>query len=174
MKYDSSRELAQPPDGVLPGIVPLERVLASSDRAAICLSRVGVYPTGLELEVLIGVKDDKAELDPRIWRLVDGDEPYEIGPKLAIQFADGLRLSSQASVDEISRDLEKAASGMVLMWGRGTNQWWRECLWIWPTPASGIVVFSCEWQGADISESTWSLRGQVITDAANRAKADLW
>ena len=35
-----------PPEGMLPGIVALELVLARSDRAAVCVTRAAAYPDG--------------------------------------------------------------------------------------------------------------------------------
>jgi hypothetical protein len=35
-----------PPTGTLPGVAPLELVLARSDLAAVCITRISAYPNG--------------------------------------------------------------------------------------------------------------------------------
>ena len=47
-----SPEWLGPPNGVLPGVVATELVIAEGDQHAICVSRLCAYPTGFTFELL--------------------------------------------------------------------------------------------------------------------------
>jgi hypothetical protein len=40
------------PRGTLPGVVAFERVLAQTDKVAVCVTRLAAYPTGFEFDVV--------------------------------------------------------------------------------------------------------------------------
>ena len=46
------------PRGTLPGIVALKRVLARTDKVAVCVTRLAAYPTGFEFDVVTMSADD--------------------------------------------------------------------------------------------------------------------
>jgi len=52
------------PRGTLPGIVALERVLARTDKVAVCVSRLAACPTGFEFDVVTMSADDQDDRDP--------------------------------------------------------------------------------------------------------------
>jgi hypothetical protein len=57
-----------PPRGTLPAILPLERVLARTDKVAVCISRLAAYPAGFEFDVVTMSAEDDPELDPLLFR----------------------------------------------------------------------------------------------------------
>lgn len=92
----------RPPEGMLPGVVPLELVLAKTDKAAVCLTRIGAYPTGFEIQLLTMVAEEDSDLDPMLFgphRMHRrGRQAREIPDgtlRFGVQFADGLARRSR-------------------------------------------------------------------------------
>jgi len=52
------------PRSTLPGVVAVERILAQTDKVAVCVTRLAAYPTGFEFDVLTMSADDQDDLDP--------------------------------------------------------------------------------------------------------------
>jgi hypothetical protein len=71
------------PRGTLPGIVAFERVLAQTDRVAVCVRRLAPYTAGFEFDVVTMTADDQDDLDPLMFddlhRLQRG-AAYELPP----------------------------------------------------------------------------------------------
>jgi hypothetical protein len=55
------------PRGTLPGVVALERILAQTEKLAVCVTRVAAYPTGFEFDVVTMSPDDQDDLDPMMF-----------------------------------------------------------------------------------------------------------
>ena len=51
------------PRGTLPGVIALALVIARTDRVAVCITRLGAYPTGFEFELHTMATPDQDELD---------------------------------------------------------------------------------------------------------------
>jgi hypothetical protein len=95
---------AGPPHGTLPGVLPLELVLARSEVAAVCVSQLCAYPTGLESDLLVVAAPDADDnaLDPmlfgpqahRLRRRADGSEIPDEVLRFGVEFADGRRATN--------------------------------------------------------------------------------
>jgi hypothetical protein len=166
------------PNGTLPGVVALELVLARTDRYAVCVSRLGAYPTGFEFDLLSLAAPgdpDSEELDPmlfgpgrhrsRVRRGQLDDEFLRIG----VQFADGRKATNVPGPRGFGGD---EPDGPVLHGGGGGGGGghWRQSEWVWPLPPPGRLAFVCEWPAARIPETRHEIDAQLILDAAQRAQ----
>jgi hypothetical protein len=160
-----------PPHGVLPGVAPLELVLATSARAAVYLGRCAAYPTGFELEVRVLVAPDADDLDPSLGGIhhrPGQKSSYESMVRFGIEFGDGSKVTNVGGRG-FSRD-EPEGPVLVGQGGSGGGGRWRQDFWVWPLPAAGPVSFVCEWPAAEIAVTRVEFDGQIITDAAARAR----
>jgi hypothetical protein len=88
-----------PPHGTLPGVVPLELVLARSEVAAVYVSRLSAYPTGVEFDLMTitAPDEDDEALDPmlfgphrhRMRRRAAGTGIPDEMLRFGVEFADG-------------------------------------------------------------------------------------
>ncbi len=164
------------PEGTLPGAVALELVLARNDRAAICLTRLGAYPTGFTLDLLVFTTDDA--LDPNLFGLrrrgLGPSTPGEIPPEVlrfGIQFADGSKATNISRRPPSPRD-DPEPEGPLIFPGGGTGggSSWSQHLWVWPLPPTGPLSVVCEWPAAGIELTRHELDAQLVLDAVQRAQ----
>ncbi len=169
------------PEGVLPGIVATELVIAETEQYAICVTRICAYPTGFTFELLTLARSYES-VDPLMFgphgahrrrrRGEHGDlEPQEL--RYGIQFADGRKATSLQ--DRYGTDSGAPASGILLRQngGGGGGRSYRQEMWVWPLPPPGPLSFVCEWPAAGIDLTRHDIDAAVVTDAATRARA-LW
>jgi hypothetical protein len=50
--------------GTLPGVLALQLVLARTEQVVVCVTRLGAYPTGFELELVTMAIGESDALDP--------------------------------------------------------------------------------------------------------------
>lgn len=163
-----------PPEGTLPGVIPLELVLARSDRAAVCITRLEGYPTGFAFELLVMMaRRDGADdlLDPLMFRMHHhargaGGMPDEM-LRVGVQFADGGKATNTSGFHHEP----EPPRGPVLhpAGGGGGGGSWHQSEWVWPLPPPGPLAFVCEWPAAGIPLTRHEIDAQVILDAASRA-----
>lgn len=184
--------LAAPSD-ILPGVVPLELVLARTPKVAVCVSRLGAYPSGFELDLITIAADDTDELDPLFFeghRFRGGRRAGEIANEMlrfGVEFADGTKATNTAEQPLVSPGGHAttvhltAANGSreprepvgpVLMTGGGGGGGghWRQSVWIWPLPPPGRLTFVCQWTAANIELTRRDVDAQLILDASARAQ----
>jgi hypothetical protein len=160
-----------PPDGTLPGIVPLEVVLARSNAAAVCLSRVAAYPTGFTFDLLVlADPDGDVDLDPLLFgrpgrRRVGPDEPLRLG----VQFADGARATNVGGAPRAAFGERPSGPLLLARGGGGGGTTWHQTQWVWPLPPPGPLAFVCEWPAGGIELSRHEIDAQQVLDAARRA-----
>lgn len=163
-----------PPDGVVPGIAPIELVIASNDRAAVYVGRCSAYPTGFELEVRVLLAGEAQDLDPSLngphHRPGRGSgSNYEEMLKFGVQFSDGRR-ATNVHLRGHSRQ-EPREPVLWSMGGGGGGGRWRQDFWMWPLPPAGPIAFVCEWPEVGIALSRAEADAQQLLDAAARAVA---
>jgi hypothetical protein len=166
------------PRGTIPGIVAVELVLARTDRFAVCISRLGAYPTGFEFDLLALAAPggaDGDELDPmqfghgrhraRVDQRLAPDEFLRLG----VQFADGGKATNLPGARQYGPG---QPDGPVLHGGGGGggDNHWHQIEWVWPLPPPGPLAFVCEWPAAGIPVTRKEIDAQLILEAADRAK----
>jgi hypothetical protein len=191
-----------PPQGVLGGVVPLELLLARSNKAAVVIESATVYPTGMEFVIDVRWRERSEEwLFPegfeRRRRRAAGGLPDELF-RSGVQFADGSKATSLgsgldmplavghgeeeaaeggtiAAVDDEESEEESKPSGPVLAVHRagGGGQRYSQSLWLWPLPPEGPFSFVCEWPALDIGLTRVEVDSALFREAAARSRA-LW
>ena len=103
-----------PPSGTLPGVVPLELVLARSATAAVCVTRVSAYPTGFEFDLLtLTDPDSEEDLDPHMFgpHRRRGRAEADQRLRLGVQFSDGAKATNVGAGPGISSHSEEPRAG---------------------------------------------------------------
>lgn len=162
------------PRGTLPGIVPIERVLARNDRVAVCLTRVAAYSTGFELDLLAMITPDEDDFDHLMFHrqhmlrrdAVDGIPPEVL--RFGIRFADGSRVTNTGGFEHARK--RPTTPVMHHAGGSGGGGRWCQTYWVWPLPPPGPVTFVCEWPAMNIPLTESELDSQAITGASERAQ----
>ncbi len=165
------------PQGVFPGVLALELVLARTEKVAIVIPRVYGYPEGFEIELRVISGPDGAELDSRLYRAglagrLDLDDQGLPPPEMfrfAVEFADGSRVTNTMP---FAKDLHVQPGGPVMhaQGGGGGAGNWRQFLWVWPLPPAGSLTFVCEWPALQIPVTRRTVDAQDILDAAARSE----
>ncbi len=183
------------PRGTLPGVVSLELILARTAQVAVCVTRLGAYASGFELDFVTMASDEAEDLDPLLFegRRMRGrrrqgaaseipDEMLRFG----VEFADGRKATNTADqrlanlaggtmsvstfVSESETVQVPAAPVLHLGGGGGGGGNWRQSVWIWPLPPPGRLTFVCQWPEAGIELTRNDIDAQSILDAADRAQ----
>lgn len=183
------------PSGTLPGVVPLELILARKAQVAVCVTRLGAYASGFELDLVTMASDEAEELDPllfegrRMHRCRRQGTASEIPDEMlrfGVEFADGRKATNTAdqslanlaggtmNVSTLMSESETiqrpAAPVLKLGGGGGGGGNWRQSVWIWPLPPPGRLTLVCQWLGAGIELTRSDIDAQLILDAAARAQ----
>lgn len=164
------------PRGALPGVVALERVLARTDRAAVCVTRVGAFPTGFELDLVTLTPVDRADLDPLLFgphhhrRMGRSEDVPPDMLRFGLQFADGGKATNVGGF--LPPEPGTAPTGPVIVPGGGSggDGRWQQSFWVWPLPPQGPLLLVCEWPAAGIALTRSEIDAGVILDAAARAQ----
>lgn len=159
------------PSGTLAGIVPIELVLARTDRVAVCVGRLAAYPEGFTLEVRTMGVDNSEDLDPLLFGPVRRRGRRELPDEMlrfGLEFADGARATNTSGSFRRSDEPE----GPVLMeqGGGGGGGDWQQEFWVWPLPPPGPLAFVCEWPAQGIALTRAEVDARAVLDAAARAQ----
>jgi hypothetical protein len=167
-----------PQHGTLAGVVALELVLAHSEAAAVCITRLGAYPTGFEFDLVTFVAPGREEeLDPMMMghrrHMARRQGAPGLPPELlrvGIEFADGSKATNVGGHHPWAGDGEP--TGPVMFQGGGSSGGGqsRQAQWVWPLPPPGPMSFVCEWPAAGIELTRADIDAQLILDAATRAQ----
>jgi hypothetical protein len=166
------------PEGMLPGVLPLELVLARTDRAAVCLTRIGAYPTGFEMRLVTIVAEAYGDLDPMLFgphRMHRGGERSRESPDgmlhFGVQFADGSK-ATNAERHRFPDEEGGAPEGPVMNSGGGGGGGgsWHQDIWVWPLPPPGTLTFAAEWTDAGIPLTLREIDCAPLLEAAGRAQ----
>jgi hypothetical protein len=165
------------PSGTLPGLATLQLVLARTDRVAVCVTQVGAFATGFELELVTMACGESDSLDPflfggrslrRAWQTAAALPAEKL--RFGIEFADGTKATSTSQLGPQGDDpppgpvlSPRGGSGS----GNGNS---RQSIWVWPLPPPGKLAFVCEWLAAGISLTRHEIDAQLVLDAASRAQ----
>lgn len=166
-----------PPTTVVPATVPVERVIAQNDAAAVYLASISVYPRGFRFDVFVVLAAEDTELAPFHPEYEDlahrtGQIPTE-KLRIGFLFADGSKATNTGRYFGWHEDSGNPPDAplMISLGGGGNDpQTWHQSFWVWPLPASGNLEFLCEWPAADIPLTRAELDGTAIIEAASRCQ----
>lgn len=166
------------PDDVLPGVVPMELVIGRSEQAAVMLTGMRAFPTGVAMTLHVRTRvrlgrrlDLNAEVFDGPYRH-DQDEAWGRDRfKWGFVFSDGRRVTS---VDPwpASFDPDHVPDRPVLAGGGGGggDHSVRRDYWLWPLPPLGTLEVVCQWPMLGIGTTTNIIDADQIQTAAARAK----
>jgi hypothetical protein len=166
-----------PPANVLPGLVPVELLVARTDEAAVAVSGIRAYPTGFGFLVSVRLRRVAAGQEPDPFPFdgpFDGDRLADTFLRFGVQFADGAKATNLPRYDlHVTGDAEPARPVMLTSGGGGGGTAWDMDQWVWPLPPAGPLAFVCEWPAHRIGEARVELDADLIRQAAERATL-LW
>lgn len=176
-----------PSDAVVGQALAFSLVLGRSEKAALWIPSLVVYPDGFEFSVEIRHRLDEEEFEhplfmhPHRYRRRRRQPEEELDPyfvRLGIEFSDG---GKATNLDErmpfaMPGEPDEPPKGPVLSpcgGGGGGGGRWHYNFWVWPLPPEGSLAFVCEWPVADILETRQEIDSAPIQDAAASAVV-LW
>jgi hypothetical protein len=166
-----------PPHNVLPGIAPVQLIIARTDQTVVAVAGIQAYPAGFSFTLHLRLRNLSAREERQLPYLLDRadleDDPLADDVlRFGVQFADG---GKATNLDRPSYDPEHEPDRPVLRehGGGGGGAWWDMDLWVWPLPPAGPFAFVCAWPGRGIAESRVETDAGMILEAAGRA-VTLW
>jgi len=166
-----------PPLNALPGIAPVELVIARTDKTVVALAGIHAYPAGFDFSLCLRLRNVSAREEQQFPYLLDR-APIEGDPlpdelfRFGVQFADGRKATN---LDRPAYDPEQEPDRPVLFQhgGGGGGSAWDMHYWVWPLPPAGPFAFVCEWPARGITVSRAEIDAGLILQAAGRA-VTLW
>lgn len=174
----------QPPEWLLPAIVPDRRVLVREGPVALVLSHIDAYPMGVELVLrVVGRRPDG--MSRQEWwtiheALMDGaygsmrgspaDEPLRFG----LQYADGTKVTDSGDYGP-SHDHGSPPRGPLIVHNEGGGGGgdrtvsMAHSLWVWPLPPAEPFDLVFQWPAMGIELQRVTIDGAAITAASESA-----
>ena len=161
-----------PPHNVLPGIAPVELVIARTDDTVAALAGIQAYPAGFGFTLCLRLRTVSAQEEQQFPYLLDrvpveGDPLPDELLRFGVQFADGRKATN---LDRPAYDPDQEPDRPVLHphGGGGGGSAWDMEHWVWPLPPPGPFAFVCEWPARGIAESRVEIDAGSILEAAGR------
>ena len=165
---------------MVPGIVPVELVLARTPQRAIGLTGIRAYPTGFGCTLHLRLREDipgEQSTFGAFNMFGDGVDPAgefaDYYLRFGVGFADGRKATN---LDHHTYPPEGPAPDrpvLIQQGGGGGGTAWDMDHWVWPLPPPGPFAFVCEWPSRGVVESRAEIDAGVILEAAGRA-VTLW
>ena len=174
-----------PPRYELPSIVPVSRFLYRSTGRVVAVESVSVYSTGCTINLSWTIR--RTDEDDQEWATMNAGFFNRFGPPgpsvsgrdiflFGVELPDGTKAS--ISTDRhAGPPMEQEPQGPVLTFrsggGHGGDYDFSSSgtLWLWPLPPAGDVRLVTQWTAMGIGESSITLDGQALRDAAAGAQA---
>lgn len=167
-----------PPHDVLPGIAPVQLIVARTSETVVAIAGIQAYPAGFGFTLSLRLRSLSAREEQQFPYLLDRSA-FEAEPlpdeflRFAVEFADGRKATN---LDRLPYDPEGQAPDRPVLnqhGGGGGGSTWDMEQWVWPLPPTGPFAFVCEWPGRGIAESRAEIAAASILEAAGRA-VNLW
>lgn len=169
-----------PPDDVLPGVVPVELVLGRSEQAVVMLSGMRAFPAGVAMTLLVRTRRRLRGLSLHE-ELFDGPYRHDQDDawrrdrlRWGVEFADGRRATN---VDAWPDPGEASpTTDQPVLFGGGGGGGDRAVdrdYWLWPLPPPGALTVVLQWPLLGIEQTTTRIDADEIVAAAARAQP-LW
>jgi hypothetical protein len=167
-----------PPHNVLPGIAPVQLLIARTDETVVAIAGLQSYPAGFSFTLSLrlrnlAVREELRSPYPFDGTDLEGDPLADDFLRFGVQFADGRKATT---LDRPPYNPEARAPDRPLLrqhGGGGGGAAWDMEYWMWPLPPPGPFAFVCEWSGRGIAESRAEIDAASILEAAGRA-VTLW
>jgi hypothetical protein len=160
----------RPPEATMPGIVPVELLLARTDTRAVLVSGLHAYPTGVDFVLTVRPHPDQLQQ-----RRHDPDRPRRFVHRdlwLELRFADGQRVSNHPRYwPRTFETHEPDPPFLYCHGGGGSERGWRARHWLWGLPPPGPLAFACTWSTGQLPAPGVEIDAGLVLDAAARAAA---
>jgi hypothetical protein len=163
----------RPPDGMVPGIVPVELLLGRTDTHALLITDLRAYPTGVDFALTARRHPGQPHQrrDPR--------RPHRFAYhdlRLELRFADGRNPSTDSRRWPRTFETEEPDPPFLYCHGAGgSERGWRSRHWLWGLPPPGPLAFVCQWPPGRIPrlDVEVEIDAGLVLEAAGRA-ASVW
>ena len=167
-----------PPRNVLPGIAPVQVIVARTDETVIAVAGIQAFPAGFSFTLSLRLRNLSAREEQRLPYLFDSTDPEDDALvddflRFGVQFADGRKATT---LEHPPYDPEGQAPDRPVLrehGGGGGGTAWDMEYWLWPLPPAGPFAFVCEWPARGIAESRAEIDAAAILEAAESAMI-LW
>jgi len=164
------------PRGIQPGAVEVALTLGESEQAAVLLTTVKAYPSGVSMMVSCHLKDPVASddigdpiSDGRLTLTIDLPDGQQLGgtdPLSEYEHPNAQRLRPYQPADD---DWVPDHAVLRRAGGGGGGSLFEQEYWLWPLPITGRLRVSCQWPEQGITTSR-ELEAQLFHDAAAQAR----
>ena len=172
------------PEYVLPGVVPVELLIARSASTVVMLTGIRAFPEGLAMTLAIRLRGplERRDLHSEVF---DGPYQHSMGEqwqaerlKWGFEFSDGRRATN---VDPPAWDAEDERPWKDKSWrpdrpvlngqgGGGGQRAIDRDYWLWPLPPPGRLRVVFQWPQQGIETTTHDVDAQPFLDAAARSQ----
>jgi hypothetical protein len=146
---------------MVPGVVPVELLVARTDTHAVLVGSLLVYSTGFDFDLAVRRRPGHPRHHEHRWG-------YDL--RLEVRFADG------RSADNDPRRRPRPSGDQPpdppLLY-QSTSGPDGGHVWLWGLPPPGPLTFACEWPARQIPPSEAALDAGLVLEAAARATS-LW
>jgi len=159
---------------VVPGVVPVELLMARTAERAIGLTGIRAYPNGFAFTLSVRLRQAIPGEQTRFGMFGDHVDPsgefaaYYL--RLGVQFADGC---TATNLQRHHRGFQAGGPEPPLLTGTGggghDGRVWDNHYWVWGLPPPGPLVFVCEWPARGIGQSRMQADARLVLEAAERA-----
>jgi hypothetical protein len=163
-----------PPHNVLPGITPVQVIVARTDETVVAIAGIQAYPAGFSFTLSLRLRNLSAQEEQRLPYLFDSTDPEDDALagdflRFGVQFADGRKATT---LERPPYDPEGQAPDRPVLrehGGGGGGTAWDMEYWLWPLPPAGPFAFVCAWPARGIAESRAEIDAAAILEAAESA-----
>ena len=167
----------EPPADVVPGIVPVELILARTPQRAIGLSGIRAYPTGFGCTLHLRLREDipGEQSNFGVFNMFgDGVDPAgefaDYYLRFGVGFADGRKATNLAQRHNFDEGPAPDPPTLwIIRWEGYDRLAWEVDVWVYGLPPPGPLAFVVEWPARDIPESRVEIDAGLVLEAAARA-----
>jgi hypothetical protein len=162
-----------PPGDLLPGLAPVQLILARTVDTLVVVTNVRAYPTGVAFTVRLrlrtpvaGRPDDWMDRTDDLPFSFDSSDPGQV-LRLWVEDAEGRRSGDpDPEVDPMAEQAPRQPLLQVRGGGGSETDWDAES---WPLPLPGPLTFACAWPARGIPETRVALDVEPVLRAAGEA-----
>jgi hypothetical protein len=162
----------RPPDGMVPGIIPVELLVAHTVTHAVLVTDLRAYPTGLEFVLTVTPRPGQPDQHRH-----DPDRPHRLAYHdlwLELRFANGQTVSNDPRRWPRTFETEQPYPPFLYYHGAsGSERGWLSRHWLWGLPPPGPLAFVCAWPDGLLPTSRVEIDAGLVLEAADRA-APVW